>query len=390
MVGETDRTRSSVSARAWASRGQLEPEHLARIGVEYGRPWRTRHATTAWLRRPVNVASNPALRIALTVETLPPCRFQEASTATLLEIALVAVGRHDRRSGRPGGAAKLVGGDAGRLSTASERLASSVPVSLGSAVRPLRASSAASSCRLNFRKAASSMPVAASMLDQEKSRSRNPSIVRICPSSFPCRPSGDPPGGLVRSVAPRSSSRLPRDPARYAVAHRRTPGGTRRAVWPARTRRAGRSPSYGTHQPRGRSSRAHAHHRHLRPRGQPPRHRVRRRAVAEVDGAAQLARGTQNSERVLPWLGSLTEYQRHDQRNRHSSSRVSCHCTQTARTCRAVGSGPRTDSAPGEAAPRSQSPLRAIDPPRGAQVQCPSGGPVWTSPTRSTTWCSST
>ena len=46
-------------------------------------------------------------------------------------------------------------------------------------------SSAASSCRLNFRKAASSMPVAASMLDHGKSRSRNPSIVRICPSSLP-------------------------------------------------------------------------------------------------------------------------------------------------------------------------------------------------------------
>ena len=46
-------------------------------------------------------------------------------------------------------------------------------------------SSVASSCRLNFRKAASSMPVAASMLDHGISRSSNPSIVRIFPSSLP-------------------------------------------------------------------------------------------------------------------------------------------------------------------------------------------------------------
>ena len=45
-------------------------------------------------------------------------------------------------------------------------------------------SSVASSCRLNFRKAASSMPVAASMLDHEKSRSRNPCVASTCSTCF--------------------------------------------------------------------------------------------------------------------------------------------------------------------------------------------------------------
>ena len=101
------------------------------------------------------------------------------------------------------------------------------------------------------------------------------------------------------------------------AAHRRTPHGTRRAAWPARTPQVDQQM--------------------LEPRHPTPL----RRRVGEQLGELPF---------VLPRLRSMIEYQRHDQRQPALVLvRLPPPLPDLYTTCRAVGSGPRSHSVPGDA-----------------------------------------
>ena len=187
------------------------------------------------------------------------------------------------------------------------------------------------------------MPVAASMLDHGISRSSNPSMVRICPSSFPSRwPSWRP--SFLAAFPAASFDQL------LHVVHHVSPATryvTPQRIDEHRTVLVGLRgqhvlhvlrhlvESHGTvqlpHQPRRRFQQLlprlpkRRHHRDLRqPRGQGPRHRLRAllrqvdQQMLEPRHPTPLRRrvGEQLGELpfVLPRLRSMIEYQRHDQR----------------------------------------------------------------------------